>query len=147
MEELPANRTEPVGASPGYSEMPVYVAGSELEKRARQIGTIAGQVVALIRETKHFLDPGEQRDELRAKASSKVAELREQVSERAEEWGYTVRQRSAELGRRAKAGFEEARERADRLGHDYPWHLLVAGGIAGFVLGVVLRVRRASRAV
>ena len=144
MEELLANRT--ARGKPGNSEVPVYDAHSELEKRARQVGTIAGQVVALIRDAKHSLGPGEQIDELRARAASKVGELREQVSARAEEWGYAVRERSADLGRRAKAGYEQARERADRLGHDYPWHLLLAAGIAGFLLGVVFRVRRANRA-
>ncbi|HLW55613.1 MAG TPA: hypothetical protein VKW06_22485 [Candidatus Angelobacter sp.] len=123
------------------------LADSELERRGRQIGAIAGRVVALVRDAGHYLQPGEQINELRANASSKVEEIRKELSARTAEWRETVREKSADLGRRSRKGFENARATTNRLGHDYPWHLLLAAGIVGLALGASIRVRRANRAI
>lgn len=146
MEELSAKQTQALPAPTGDPEMPLYTADSELEKRARQVGTIAGQVVVLIREARSFLQPGERVRELQAKAERKAGEIRDQVAVRTDEWRRAAQQRSLEIGRRAKARYAEARDRTEQLGHDYPWHVLLAAGIAGLLLGSLLRVRRAHRA-
>jgi ElaB/YqjD/DUF883 family membrane-anchored ribosome-binding protein len=142
MEELLSNHGQTFpGDEPKVS---VYTIDSELEKRARQIGTMAGQFVARIRRAGRFTEPGGPIDDLRSRAAQKADEFREQAATWAKEWRQTAQEKSADFTRRARASYEQARGRTNQLGHDYPWHVLLAAGIAGFVLGAALRVRRAS---
>lgn len=140
------NQAEPL-TTRVYPESESNRAYSELEKRARQIGTIAGQVVMKFRAAKGLREPGGKLDDLRSKATGKAGEIRDQMSARAAEWRDALRERSIEFRRQAHVGYTRARERTDRLGHDYPWHVLLAAGIAGFVLGALLRARRNHHAV
>lgn len=123
---------------------------SELEKRARQVGTIAGTAVAMIRHARRRLEDsegqfGDQLNDIGSKAKSKVHEFRGTASVRAEEWRRVAQERTVEIGRNAKFRLERARERVIQFGHDYPWHLVVTAGIVGFILGATLRVRRSNR--
>lgn len=147
MHELPVDRPQTFATGQDDPEIHVYRDDSELNKRARQIGTIAGQVVARVRHAGRYARSGQPVGDLRDKASSRAGAIRDQISIRAEEWRQVFRERSAELGRRARAGYGDARYRADQWGRNYPWHLLLVAGIAGIVLGAALRVRRAGRAI
>lgn len=118
-------------------------ANSELEKRARQVGSIAGSAVALVRNARRRLE--DSRGDLGSNVKGKVEEFRGTASIRADEWRRSAQRRAAELGRQVKFRLEDARVRAHRFGRDYPWHLVLAAGILGFVLGATLRIRRAHR--
>lgn len=147
MHELPANQRQTFATGQDDPEIHVYRDDSELEKRARQIGTIAGQVVALARHAGRYAKSGQPIDDLRDKASTKAGAIRDQFSTRTQEWRRSFRERSEELRHRARVGYSEARYRTDRWGREYPWHLLLVAGVTGLVLGAALRVRRASRAI
>lgn len=127
-------------------------ADSELEKRARQVGNIAGTAVAILRHARQRLDDskgeiGGQLNDLGSKAKSKVREFRGTASVRAEEWRRVAQERTNELSSNARDRLERARDRVNQFGHDYPWHLVVTAGVMGFILGAALRVRRSSRGV
>lgn len=147
MHELPVNQPQTFAMGQDEPEIHVYRDISELEKRARQIGTIAGQAVAVVRNAGRYAKSGRPITDLRDRASNKAGSIRDQLSTRAQEWRQGFRERSVNVGHRARTGYSEARDRADRWGRDYPWHLLLAAGIAGLVVGSALRVRRASRAI
>lgn len=118
------------------------VRSGDWNRRAVQLGTVAGKVVALFRRTRrqwHEFDPQQ--------AAGDAAEtLRRETAVRSEEWRQALKSRGAELRRHAKAGYERTRVRAGLIGHDYPVHVVLVAAAAGFVLGVGLRVWR-SRSV
>lgn len=147
MEEQAFNQSDPLPLAPQPAELIVLPHDSELHRRARQVGAMAGQVVARIRHLRTASQQGRHVDRLKARAANKAGEIRDRIAAQAEEWRQVVREKSAYYGRRAKESYGQARQRTDQLGRDYPWHVLLAAGIAGFVLGALLRARRASRAV
>ena len=147
---------EPLNSPEGFPEapapqrlelLPADSAHSTLEKRARQVGTIAGQVVARVRGARSSIKPKENLRNLRETASNKKDQILQQASARVGEWREVLRDRSAHLGRRAKSQYGETRERAERLGYDYPWRVLAGAGITGLIIGAALRIRRSSRAI
>jgi ElaB/YqjD/DUF883 family membrane-anchored ribosome-binding protein len=110
-------------------------AESELERRARQIGTLAGRAVALLRQAQAtFRDP-ETWNNLRGSAGDRAGEMREEAARRTQEWR-----------RQAENSYQQARERAREAVRDYPVHAAVAAGVAGFIVGAALRIRRTYRA-
>jgi hypothetical protein len=100
------------------------VGESDLEQRARQIGALAGRVVALVRQAQEKLNDEESWNDLRTSAAT-----------RAQGWQ-----------RRAGSGYQQVRERARQAARDYPVHVALAAGVAGFVVGAALRIRRTHRA-
>lgn len=142
MEEFIAKQTEPISETQSAKVVRVYHRDAELEKRARQVGTIAGQIVSLLRKKTNLSEHRGRLDDLRVKASRKADDIRERVSTQTEQWRDVVREKSAHFGRRAKAGYEQTRQSTVQLGHDYPFHVLLGAAVTGFVLGAVLRARR-----
>lgn len=142
MEEFNAKQREPISETRPPTVVRVYHRNPELEKRARQVGTIAGQVVSLLRKTTNLSEHHGRLDDLRFKASRRTDDIRQRVSTRAEQWRDVLREKSAHFGRRAKAGYEQTRQSTGQMGHDYPFHVLLGAAITGFVLGAVLRARR-----
>jgi ElaB/YqjD/DUF883 family membrane-anchored ribosome-binding protein len=135
---------------------PVFVEISEktLEKRAAQLGAAAGEAVALLRDIRRRLqEPGgrENRSEdrlgqLGAKARARLDDLRQQAASQTEYWRRAAQEKVAGFQQQARSGYERARSRAQGIVSDYPLHVVVAAGVAGFLLGVTLRARRVSRA-
>jgi hypothetical protein len=79
------------------------------------------------------------------------------AAERARQLVQTARGKGTELatharreGRRlrlqAKSNYHYTRRRAGEVAHDYPIHVALAAGAAGFLLGVGLRIWRSNRA-
>jgi ElaB/YqjD/DUF883 family membrane-anchored ribosome-binding protein len=128
-------------AAPPESPLLVEVAGSEWERRAVQVGTIAGRAVAIFRRVRrqwYQFDPQQ--------AVGDAAEaFRRETAARSEEFRQVARIRGLELRDRAKAGYERTRARAEHLGHDYPARVVLVAAAAGFVLGTGLRVWRSKR--
>jgi hypothetical protein len=124
---------------------------TDLERAAVQIGAVAGHTYAAIREARKILEePGhgsakDRLNELLAAARSRAQELRGVAAARSEEWRRTAWDKTAELRERARRGFEQARERAKQAGDDYPLHVVLGAGVAGFLIGAALRARRSHR--
>jgi len=127
--------------------LPSRSAHSRLEEQARKVGTIAGQVVARVRNARSSIQPKENLRNLRETASDKKDQILQQSSARVQEWRQVLRDRAAHLGRRARSRYGETRERAEQMGYDHPWRLLAGASIAGFIIGAALRIRRSSRAI
>src|SRR2546423_120840 len=72
--------------------------------------------------------------ELGEVAASRVDELRQAAVDKANE-----------LGSQVRTGYYRARLRANAVVRDYPLHVVLAVGAAGFLLGLGLRIWRASR--
>jgi hypothetical protein len=135
--------TPPPGASPVFVE----VTDREWERRAVQLGTAAGKVVALVRRVRRqWQESGGQDPDAVGKAGKAADALHREAAARTEQWRQAAMKRSAELRRQAKAGYERSRDRAQQVGRDYPMQVVLVAGIAGFVLGTGLRVWRSKRA-
>ena len=130
------------------AESPVFVeiSGREWERRAVQLGTVAGKAVAVLRKARRHWNEGGQDQDAVAKAKKVAETLRRETAARTEEWRQAALMRSAELRRQAKAGLERTRARAEKVGRDHPLELVLASAVAGFVLGIGLRVWRSQRA-
>ncbi|HEY6271910.1 MAG TPA: hypothetical protein VIX19_07945 [Terriglobales bacterium] len=134
--------------SPADSPIFVEVTDREWERRAVQLGTVAGKAVAVFRKARRqWKESGDQDQDVVSKAKKVAETLRREAVARTEEWRQATMKRSAELGRQAKAGYERTRARAEQVGRDYPLGVVAGAAIVGFVLGTSLRVWRSKRAV
>ena len=128
--------TEKVHVLNFRSEAPVSkLAESDLERRARQIGTLAGRVVALLRQTQERLNDQESWNNVRGSAEDRAGQIRQAAARRTQKWR-----------RQAEKSYQQARERAREAVRDYPVHVAVGAGVAGFIAGAALRIRRTRRA-
>jgi ElaB/YqjD/DUF883 family membrane-anchored ribosome-binding protein len=139
-------------------------AKSPLDERAGQAGATLGKAVAVVRNIGDRLrTSGDSRglgekvtdiaDQTKARAQeigeatkARAHEIGEAAASRAEEWGRVLRERFDVLRRRARHQIRESNVRARRATRDYPLQVALAAGAAGFLVGVLLRIRRASRA-
>lgn len=128
---------------------------SGLERSAAQAGALAGHTVGLLRDIrKRFEEPGQAHDDrlselgatARARTRATVDEVRRKAGEHAEKWRQAALEKTAELRRQARDRYEQTRSRANQVARDYPVHVLLAAGVAGFLLGAALRTWRANRA-
>jgi ElaB/YqjD/DUF883 family membrane-anchored ribosome-binding protein len=126
------------------------IRNTELERLAGDIGAIAGQAVALVRQVRETV--GERKrwksgiDDLRTSAKGRVQELRRSAEAHAQEWRRLALEKTEELKKQARARYEQTRGRAEQIGRDYPVQTVLAAGAAGFLLGVALRRRKAHHA-
>jgi len=124
---------------------------TDLERAAVQIGVFAGHTYAAIREARKILEePGhgsakDRLSELLEAARSRAEEFRGAASARSEEWRRTAWDKTAELRAQVRRGFEQARDRAKQAGDEYPLHVVLGAGVAGFLIGAALRTRRSHR--
>jgi ElaB/YqjD/DUF883 family membrane-anchored ribosome-binding protein len=128
----------------------VEISGTELQRRAVQVGKVAGTAVAVFRDARRRLrEPGQTRDdhfsELGATARTRVWELRREAAEHAEDWRRAALEKTAELRRHAQADYEKVRARAVKVGREHPLQVVAAAGIVGFLIGAGLKIRRANR--
>jgi ElaB/YqjD/DUF883 family membrane-anchored ribosome-binding protein len=126
------------------------IRNTDLERLAAEVGTIAGQAVALVRQVRETV--GRREDwkggisDLRASAKGRVQQLRRSAEEHAEEWRRLALEKTEALRRQARTHYQQARGRAEQVGRDYPLQTVVAAGAAGFLLGIVLRRKKAHHA-
>jgi ElaB/YqjD/DUF883 family membrane-anchored ribosome-binding protein len=128
----------------------VEVSETELQKRAAQVGKMAGTAVALFRDARRRLhEPGQTKhdhlSELGATARTRVWEIRREAADHVEDWRRAALEKTAELRRQAKSRYDQTRERARQLGRDHPLQVVAVAGIIGFLIGAGLRIRRANR--
>jgi ElaB/YqjD/DUF883 family membrane-anchored ribosome-binding protein len=136
---------------------------TSLEQRAAELGTAAGRIALIMRETKENVENLAQHgiydrmirlaenarirsESLRRRAGARVHELRHTVQDKAAELGQQAREKTTELGRQARSQYYRTRLKANQTVREHPVETALAAGAAGFLLGVALRLRRASRA-
>jgi hypothetical protein len=124
---------------------------TDLERAAVQIGAVAGHAYAALREARKILEePGhgsakDRLHELGAAAQASAQGLRRAAADLAEQWRRAAWDKTAELRAQARRGYEQARGRAKQAEDDYPLHVVLGAGVAGFLIGAVLRTRRSHR--
>src|SRR4029077_6642844 len=136
---------------------------SSLQQRAAELGTAAGRIALIMRETKENVENLAQRgiydrvsrlaettrvraEYLRRRTGARVQELAHAVQDKAADLRDQAREKTVELGRQARSNYYRVRLKANQTVREYPVETALAAGAAGFLLGVALRIRRASRA-
>jgi len=145
------------------SNVRVFTERASLEQRAAELGAAAGRIVVMMRETKANLEQMAQHSiydrvtVLAENAKVRAEHLRRLAGERAQEWSQTAQtkaselsrqasEKTTELARQAKSSYFHARRRANQTMYEYPVHVAAAAGVAGLLIGIALRIRRAKRA-
>lgn len=135
---------------------------TQLEQRAAELGAAAGKVVYMVRRArssaKNLPDPVLDRlGGLAEEARLRAEHLRTTAAERGRHWVQLAREKAAEvashareesrkLRQQARSNYAVTRRKADEVAHDYPVHVALAAGAAGFLIGVSLRIWRSNRA-
>ena len=136
---------------------------SSLEERAAELGAAAGRIALIMRQTKENVENMAQHgiydrvsrlaenakirtESLRRRAGARVQELTHAAQDKAAELSQQAREKTTELGRQARSQYYRTRLKANQTVREYPVETALAAGAAGFLLGVALRIRRASDA-
>lgn len=136
---------------------------TSLKQRAAELGAAAGRIALIMRETKENVENLAQHgiydrarglaenarirsESLRRRAGVRVQELTHAVQDKAADLRDQAREKTTELGRQARSNYYRVRLKANQTVREYPVETALAAGAAGFLLGVALRIRRASRA-
>jgi hypothetical protein len=128
--------------------LPEEAESSTLEQYGAQLGSAAGvAVMALRRAQERVRNLASQKGATVTDiASARVQEVRQEATIRAEQLGRSLRERVFEMRRQARNGMYRARLRAREIENEYPVHVVLGAGVAGLVIGAVLRIWRANRA-
>ena len=139
------------------------IESSSLKQRAAELGAAAGRIALIMRETKENVENLAQRgiydrakelaenarlrtESLRRRTGARVQELTHAVQDKAAELRDQAREKTVELGRQARSNYNRVRLKANQTVREHPVETALAAGAAGFLVGVALRIRRASRA-
>jgi ElaB/YqjD/DUF883 family membrane-anchored ribosome-binding protein len=139
------------------------IENSSLKQRAADLGAAAGRIALIMRETKENVENLAQHgiydrvrglaenarirtESLRRRAGTRMQELTHAVQDKAADLKHQAREKTTELGRQARTNYYRVRLKAHQTVREYPVETALAAGVAGFLLGVALRIRRASRA-
>jgi len=161
--DVPAFDTYPATPPVNESERLLEKGKSPLEQRAADLGTAAGKVVSIIRQARASVknlpehpvadrisnlagSARERVDQLRSSALENAQHIAQAARDKAAEFGRQVKEKTVDLGRHTKLGYYRARLRANQTVREYPIHVALAAGLAGVLIGIGLRLRRANRA-
>lgn len=136
--QLPERGTRD-GRSPLHE--PAIRAGSALGKAVVAIRSVQGRL-----RTRAAGQSSGTISDVAGQARSRAEEIGQVAAQRTREWSETVREKTFELRRQARNGLYRARLESARATRDYPVQVALGAGAAGFLLGVMLRIRRAYRA-
>ena len=146
-----------------YKGVEKPIGRSSLEQRAAELGAAAGRAAAIMRQTRDSVESLARHSiydrvaalaenarirtqSLRRRAGLRVQEITQTAQDKAAELGSQAREKTAELGRQARNNYYQARLKAKQTVREHPVETALAAGAAGFLLGIALRIRRASRA-
>ncbi|SRR6266481_421796 len=134
-----------------YPPRPQRVENSRLVQRARQMGRLAGQAVAIARQTQELIQDMRQRlreqgSELSVEVMARARKLGEEAAAEAHALRGEASEKTAELGQRIRHTAERTWRRGRVAMHEHPAEVMLAAGIVGFAVGVALRVGRSHRA-
>ena len=152
-------------AQPPDPERALPRGDTALEKGARQVGATLGKAVYVLRKGRQNIretaDAVGSRAaarvvDIKSKAQQSIGELADAAKNTAQRWTSTAAARADELrqataakvsavGSQIKTGYYRTRLRANRVVREYPLHVVLAVGAVGFLMGVGLRIWRASR--
>jgi len=121
---------------------------SRLVQRARQIGRLAGQVVAVTRQAQELIQDMRQRlqgSELSAEVLGRARTLGEEAAAEANALREDAGNKAGEPGQRVRSAAERTWQRGRAAVHEHPAEVVLAAGIAGLVLGSALRLGRSHR--
>lgn len=107
-------------SGPATEDSPGTGNNTALEERARQLGSALGRAVVALRKTRTKLQDAA--TEATDAAVAQVQGVKQQI----------------------KTGYQDTKAGAQHLLHDYPLHVVLAAGALGVLLGVSLRIWRAS---
>lgn len=161
--DVPDFDSYPASRPIGESETLLQKRHSSLEQRAAELGAAAGKVAFMVKKARAKVEGlphgpaldrlsrlGEETrvraERVRAAAAERARQLKETARGKTADLRRLAEEQSRELARRAKAGYSRAKDRANHIGREYPLHVALSAGVAGFLLGVGLRIRRANRA-
>jgi len=136
---------------------------SSLEQRAAELGAAAGRIARIMRETRDSVESLARHsiydrvtalaenarirtESLRRRAGVRVQEITQTAQDKAAALGNQAREKTTELGRQARNNYYRARLKAKQTVREYPVETALAAGAVGLLVGVALRIRRASRA-
>src|ERR1044071_1329514 len=136
---------------------------SSLKQRAAELGAAAGKIALIMRETKENVENLAQygiydrmnrlaenarirTESLRRRAGARMQEVTHAVQDKAAELAQQAREKTTELGRQARSNYYRVRLKANQTVREHPVETALAAGDAVFLVGVALRIRRASRA-
>jgi ElaB/YqjD/DUF883 family membrane-anchored ribosome-binding protein len=139
------------------------IESSSLKQRAAELGAAAGRIALIMRETKENVENLAQHgiydrmsrlaenarirtESLRRRAARQVQKLTQVAENKAAELAQQAREKTTELGRQARSNYYRVRLKANQTVREHPVETALAAGAAGFLVGVALRIRRASRA-
>ena len=153
MDDMGHQPPEPVDDNAASLRRPISIRRiplqeSELDQRARQVGTAVGTMVALLRDAQHKLNEGDlwkltnPLSDLRTTAQGRTQELRHAAALRAQQWRRAALERASELHRQARAGYKQALGWSKDPGRG---PMLIAAGVLGFLLGVGFKAWRSGR--
>lgn len=150
-ETLDRNPGEPdVGAGPPIPPLPELIKVVDhspvLERAARKTGWALGRLVAAARE--RLRENGLENASEKVRVISEQGKARSQetgefVAARVENWGELARERGREFVLQSREWWSRSKARIQTAAMESPVEVALAAGAAGFVLGVVLRIRRA----
>jgi hypothetical protein len=123
---------------------------SRLVQRARQMGRLAGQVVAVTRQAQELIQDMRQRlreqgSELSAEVLGRTRTLGEEAAAEANALREDAGNKAGEPGQRVRRAAERTWQRGRAAVHEHPAEVVLAAGIAGLVLGSALRLGRSHR--
>jgi ElaB/YqjD/DUF883 family membrane-anchored ribosome-binding protein len=124
-----------------------------LNEAAAKIGQAAGKTTATVRELPRRTDVS---PATKSTVGSKVEEIKGRVSEAAEQAQQAVSDTYDRAKAQASRSYNQARRQAAdtvqstrfrvrHIMHEYPFHVIAAAAVIGFVAGVALRIWRSSR--
>jgi len=105
---------------PAVGDPPGTSSNTALEERARQLGSALGRTVAALGKTRTRLQDAA--TEVTDTAVTQLQGVKQQI----------------------KTGYQETKAGAEHILHDYPVHVVLAAAALGVLLGVSLRIWRAS---
>lgn len=162
----PATPSDELADYKGLARSPAerpLIERTSLQQRAADLGAAAGRIALIMRETKENVDNLAQHGiydrmsrlaetarirsgSLRRRAGARVQKLTHAAQDKAAKLSQQAREKTTELGRQARSQYYRVRLKAGQTVRDHPVETALAAGAAGFLLGVALRIRRASRA-
>jgi len=139
------------------------IESSSLQQRAADLGAAAGRIALIMRQTRENVENLAQHEiydrvsrlaenarirteSLRRRTGVRVQEFTHAVQDKAADLRNQAREKTAKLGRQTRTNYYRVRLKANQTVREYPVETALAAGAAGFLLGVALRIRRASRA-
>lgn len=134
-------RELPEHATPSrLGHFPVAPQNPRLNSAAETVGSALGTAVTRVKHLPDRLQDAKSR--FIVISGRKGRDVKQEVTEAADEAINRIRDVSSEVGDQAREGLRQARTRAERLVHEFPLEFIASAAGFGVLLGIVLRIWR-----